>query len=558
MRSLSYRSSGLRRRAFGLSFENAPYRVNTSKHANPLEEKPLMQTAFLDCREDYDAAMRGLASDPDNSAFQYRAVLALARAGSLEQARAAYEKYQLDQHTDNEDFLSLGGRLLKDASLRLDGAELARLAATSAAQYQVAFAQTGGYYSGINAATMMFLAGGDADEVSSRTRQVLSVLPDVKTLSDQDAYFVLATQAEALLLLSDLAGAQSSLIDAWAREPLNYINHAATLKQLKLISEQQGIDTSWLATFSPPKAAQFAGQMFSIGEDGAPGTNISTQDEAQMRDEIIQLIQDQDIGFFFGALSAGFDILAAETVLEEGGEVHVVLPVEVDGFRSASVVPFGEGWGARFDNVLDQANSVDIVLANGRWPDRGLNQYAAKIAMGHAIHKANLLSAEKIQVLGFADPNVESYTRDHKLDWRRTGYGTLELKIPGSYQNRFKPEEPFQEARTIEVLGFDQDGGQISHHGDVVSAARWAIERRSQNANARLGVSCAYAHDDPQTSTTVKILSEKALPGSTLVSEHFACLLAVEAEREFAVSYVGRIDPSRSDSPGVYSLASKI
>lgn len=514
-----------------------------------------MQTAFLDCREDYDAAMRGLAGDPNNSAFQYRAVLALARAGSLEQARAAYVKYQLDQHADNEDFLSLGGRLLKDASLRLDGAERALLAATSAAQYQVAFARTGGHYSGINAATMMFLAGGGADDVSGLTRQVLSVLPDVKTLSDQDAYFVLATQGEALLLLGDLAGAQSALINAWAREPLNYINHSATLKQLKLISEKRGIDTSWLATFSPPKAAQFAGQMFSIGEDGAPGTNISAQDEAQMRDEIIQLIQDQDIGFFFGALSAGFDILAAEAVLEEGGEVHVVLPVEVGRFRSASVVPFGTGWEARFDRVLEQANSIDIVLAQGPWPDRSLNQYAAKIAMGKTIHKANLLSADKTQVLAFADPNVESYTRDHKSDWRRTGYGTLELKIPGSYRNRFKPEEPLHEAQSIDVLVSDQDRGQISHHGDVLSAVQWAAERRSENANVRLGVSCAYESDDPLASTTVKMLSEKALPGSTLVSEHFACLLAVEAEDEFSVSYVGRIDPSRSDSPGVYSLA---
>jgi len=516
-----------------------------------------MQTAFLDCREDYDAAMRGLASDPNDAALHYQAILALARAGSLDEARAGYQEFGLARHTDNEDYLCLGGRLLKDASLRVSGLERAQLAKSSAAQYQIAFERTGGYYSGINAATMTFLAGGDAVDISQRANQVIKSLPGVEGLSDQSAYFVLATRGEALLLLDDQAGAQSALIQAWERDPLNYINHAATLKQFKLICERRRQDPSWMAAFAPPKAAQFAGQMFSVGDERAPGTNISQREENQLRDQVIRLIQDEDIGFFFGALSAGFDLLAAEVILEEGGEVHVVLPIEKHQFREASVVPFGHGWTARFEAVMDQASSIDIVAPQQTWPDRELNRYAAKISMGKAILRANLLSAGKVQVMAFADSNVESYTRDHKDDWRETGYSSFQLEIPGRYRNRFegaeKPRRPF----IAEILIHDQHRSVTHRFSDALSAARNAIEQLAENIGGGLGIVCSDRGEDLQALALVEHLSNKALPGSLLVSEHFACLLAVEAEDEFSISYVGRVDPNQVGSPGVYSLSRK-
>jgi len=118
-------------------------------------------------------------------------------------------------------------------------------------------------------------------------------------------------------------------------DPLNYAAHASTLKQFMMIATKRGDDLGWLSEFRPPRPLHYAGHI---------RLNLTESEEADMRITISDALQQKDVGFGFGALAAGGDILFAEALLEQGAELHLVLPCEPDLFKRESVMPFGEEW----------------------------------------------------------------------------------------------------------------------------------------------------------------------------------------------------------------------
>src|SRR5437660_12453875 len=93
-----------------------------------------------------DLAERGLDEHPDDLWLEYRAVLALARAGATEQALRRFDEYELGAHEDEEDVAALRARVAKDVALAAGGEERRREAARAASLYGDIFARTGGYY----------------------------------------------------------------------------------------------------------------------------------------------------------------------------------------------------------------------------------------------------------------------------------------------------------------------------------------------------------------------------------------------------------------------------
>jgi class 3 adenylate cyclase len=65
-------------------------------------------------------------------------------------------------------------------------------------------------------------------------------------------------------------------------------------------------------------------------------------------------------GFASGA--CGGDILFHEAMLARGGRAHVALPCAVESFRRdcVDIIP-GSDWGSRFDRILDQASTLEIL-----------------------------------------------------------------------------------------------------------------------------------------------------------------------------------------------------
>lgn len=513
-----------------------------------------MDTAKFDCRQDYDQALSGLVERPDSLELKHQAVLALARAGSLRFAQDEYQRYGLDDVQDDEDAIGLGARLLKDAFLKSEAPARRHLALRSAARYQFAFEKTGGYYSGINAATMTLLADGDPEDVRRRSNNILETLPDTINLSNEELYYVEATRAEAFLLLSETERSKVALQAAWQHDPLNYITHASTLRQLRLICENQSMDTGWLQKFAPPKATHYAGHTFSVQPSRQSKTVLSAQEQTLVRTNVSHAIQENDIGFGYGALSAGSDILIAETLLEEGADVHIVLPVGIEAFRGASVEPFGEEWSARYDDCLQAARSVTIINSDAVWPDRKLNRYAGKVAMGNALMQANFLSTGKLQLLILNQESESSYTQDHKLDWASAGYETVRLTLPQHHQSR-------ADTVTAAPSAAPHIAMHASDHGDPASyetarrAALAALEYRDSSQGAvEIGIHAGFGGSFDDVASIAALLSSDSVPGGVVVTGEFAALLTAEAEQEFSVNYVGQFTAPNGSKQDLYSL----
>ena len=251
----------------------------------------------------------------------------------------------LENIDDDAAVLSVRGRLLKDRALAAKGAERRRLYRNAADAYASAGAIGGGAnYPLINAATLSLLAG-ERRRAQAFARQVLE--RDRHGADESETpYWKVATRAEALLLLGDVAGARSVLEKAIATAPCAYEDHASTLRQFGLILEALKEDKSWLDACRPPRALHFAGHMA-----------VPPNARATIR-EIHDVLETERIGFGYGALAAGADILIAQALLERGAELHVVVPGSTGKFRQTSVAPSGKVWAGRFDDILRSATSV--------------------------------------------------------------------------------------------------------------------------------------------------------------------------------------------------------
>ncbi|MCF8709511.1 TRAFs-binding domain-containing protein [Rhizorhapis sp. SPR117] len=340
-------------------------------------------------------------------------IIAHARAGALDHAWRLFQQAGLDRDDDDPRALSLKGRLLKDFALRSAGKERLRFYREAAVAYQRAAEIGQASYPLINAATLSMLAGDDskADKLATMAIDWIKANPD----EPETPYYHAATIAEALLLLRREEEARATLIDAIALAPRAWEDHASTLRQFALILETQQAPAEWLDALRPPRSLHFSGHM-SFSDEAANDALLA---------QIAEMIADEKIGFGFGALAAGADIIIAEALLEAGAEVHAILPGGVEAFAARSVDPFGSAWRKRFDVVLERAEMIRPVRPLDSLPDEAVIDTAAVIAMGLAIRHAQGLESEAIQCL-VVDPDQPhtapgaSTTRAAEA-WNRTG-----------------------------------------------------------------------------------------------------------------------------------------
>jgi len=379
----------------------------------------------------YEIAVAALSAAPNDLRVKHQAVLALARAGAVERACAEYRRLQLDRIKDDEDTIALSGRLLKDLAFESAGEARIALARQSAAKYQEAFGVSGGFYPAVNVATMSLLAGAEQEVIDLWCTHALAALQDEN--DDGDVYFVSASRAEIALLQGRTDAAKEALEKAIARDRLNYTAHASTLKQFQMILSARRDPLAWLDDYRPPAAAHYAGHMFAIGEGGLDETQM-----ARLEVEISEAIQRRDIGFGYGALAAGGDILIAETLLGEGADLHVFLPAQDEAFIEASVRPFGEAWVERFHACKARASSVKYLVEKAGAPTAALAHFGSCVAMGLAVMRGASLSTRAEQLLicdGAASMNPSATARDAAA-WKATGRAQTILSFPGGVRVR--------------------------------------------------------------------------------------------------------------------------
>ncbi len=412
---------------------------------------------------------------------EHLAVLTLADAGAYDYALAEYVRLGLDRVTDDEDVMALKGRLLKDIYRERTGQDATELARRSAEAYEAAFVSTRGFYSGINAATMSLLSGVDVDEVRVKAKRILTLLPSQDALDARSKYFIEATRAEANLLLGEMSEAARSMDAAREHDPLNYQAHASTMRQFQLIASHRGEGLDWLERLRSPRAMHFCGHLFT--EDTA---------EDSLHDQIMDTLQTQDIGFGYGSLAAGSDIVIAETLLKEGGELHVVLPVSPERFAPVSVSPYGSNWMARFEDCLARASSLTIVEPDADWPSVQTDLRAAVAAMGPAIRRGWTLQSGAVQFLVWDGRARESGTALNAALWSRSGRDSHRIPFVSSKGNE-GPDKARLKSSSLDanftVLSDARDCENLLTFDDVASRIKSLRSQGSSSGHIAIGAS---------------------------------------------------------------------
>jgi hypothetical protein len=339
------------------------------------------------------------------------------RSGSLDHAWRLFQDAGLERVDDDPAVLSVRGRLLKDRARSADGPARKRLFLEAADAYARAGKIGGATYPLINAATLSLLAGL-RDQAEILARGVLKRDED----EDETPYYRAATRAEALLLIGDVARAKTEFAAAIASAPQAYEDHASTLRQFASILDELGEDKAWLDPLRPPRSLHFAGHMA-----------LAARSDALER-KIRAATRDERIGFAYGALAAGADILIAEALLEAGAELHLILPGSQAYFRETSVAPYGDNWTARFDRIVAAAETVRSVAVESGAPSALAIQLAAEIAMGSAVMQAGMLMTEAVQllILDRKPTQAKASSGSDRIGaiWKQGGHRQLVLAAP--------------------------------------------------------------------------------------------------------------------------------
>jgi class 3 adenylate cyclase len=335
----------------------------------------------------YDITVSAIAEGNESSEIRHQQILALARMGDTGRAMDLFAAHGLDRSANPHE-RAIGARLLKDCALSLPSGEARSVALEKAFEaYHSIFLDSGDSFPGINAATLALLAGDTA-----RARALAERLLADPAVAAAGDYYRAATKAEALLILGCTADVAEVLQGEAVRLSSDHGARSTTRRQLAMVARQAGMGEAacreMLAPLEPPRVAHFCGHMFAADPEA----------ETRLRLASDRILAEEDVGFAFGALACGADLVFAEAALARGAELHVVLPFEEEDFLAQSVRPGGESWLERYRACVEAAASVTVASPMEFFGDPAQYGYGSRISMGLARLRAEHLGADAVQV----------------------------------------------------------------------------------------------------------------------------------------------------------------
>ena len=338
-------------------------------------------------------------------------------------ARGEHESAQQQQFL--EDLAALHARLLKEQAFSASkAADRREKALRSFDSYHALYQYSGGYYPGINAATMALIAG---DHATAReiAKSILARLPP-----DADDYWPLATRAEALVICGSEAEALPVLARASLSKGADDGAKASTILQFRRLATVVNGDIDALINeLMPRKVAVVSGHMFRGNELGEAEQNEA---ETAIRKQAAEFLSLHNVGFVYGALACGSDIILAETALQLGVEFEAVLPFNTEDFIATSVkIGDPEGvpgkWEKRFRALLETRGASSLTIMDPADPiDRDLDGYflyGFRYAAGSALQRATVLQTEcRLMIVSDQfEPDSVAGANHVLQDWRERG-----------------------------------------------------------------------------------------------------------------------------------------
>lgn len=358
---------------------------------------------FLRAADHAETALETLAdhlSAADRATLQYHFVRCVARGGAANRAALLYKRFEIGKRADL-DSQALWPKILKGQAFERLGTQRIKKLHDAARAYEEVYDRELNSYPCVNAASLFSLAG-DKEKAFELAGKTLAACTREEEAADPPgpSYWSAVTVAEAALVLGDMTTAKKQLqLASTLTEEIFYAHLATTRKQLRLLCENGGHDTSLLDFISLPDVIFFAGHIIA-----APGKKgrFPASEEKYIQDGIKRFLDENEVGFAYGSLASGGDLLIAEECIRRNIEVHAVLPFRKSDFLELSVQCSGPGWVERFETVYDHIEkqteadrgSITYATTGAYMGDDSLFGYCADFAMGLAMVRARALDAD--------------------------------------------------------------------------------------------------------------------------------------------------------------------
>lgn len=345
----------------------------------------------------YDAAMEGLEHWPEDLELRQQLALALMRSGASRRAVTILRQLYREGFRD-EETLGLLARTYKEAwTQATNSSDRKEQLRRTFEAYNEAYTINGGYWTGINTATIALLSGDDA-RAQALAREVRDVclreLDRLAAHGDADSYWLEATIGEAALILGDEAEASSRYSRAARAGRGRYGEFASTRRNARFIINHHGGDQSWIEQYLRiPRVVVFSGHMIDRPHRREP--RFPPSYEQRVKELLRERLKKLDAGFGYASAASGSDILFLETLLELGGEIHIVLPYNKDQFLEDSVMDdYNKGWKERYELILRKAAQV-VTASEQKLGEGGMSyKYANLMLLGLAGIRAEQLDTE--------------------------------------------------------------------------------------------------------------------------------------------------------------------
>lgn len=284
----------------------------------------------------YDVVSEGRKFWPGDLRLRQLQALALTRTGATMRANtllaALYREGQRDEET-----VGMLARTHKDLwQQATDANERARQLRQSYKFYEEAYQLSGGYWTGINAATLALLSGERerartlAGEVRERCLEALRQLE----ATGGDAYWPLATLGEAALVCEDWTEAARWYEQAATTGKQHLGELTSTRRNARLITEYLGGDPTFIDKHLPaPKVVVSDGR--GAAHEGEAARRVPAWAEASARKVILARLVELNAGVGYAAVPSYGDASFLEAMLEAGGETHAILPCQLSELLKA-------------------------------------------------------------------------------------------------------------------------------------------------------------------------------------------------------------------------------
>lgn len=365
-------------------------------------EKLVNEGRYFEAR----AAAEGALQQSDELRLKQLYALAISKAGNPTAALTFLNT--IAAQTDDAETAGILGGIYKDLFKKFHDNKYAILSRDT---YLRNFSKTNNYYTGINAATMSAIAGKVA-----QGREIAQAVIQGMDLAAPSVWEQ-ATLAEAFLLTKNRDQSIEYYIKARKSAGKDWGKVLSIHNQLWLLNNYIPVPKEVMRIFAPPVVLAFTGHMLDAPGRSAPRFTVSM--ESAVKESIRSAVRTLQAGIGYCSLACGSDILFAEVMAEEGGEVHVIMPFVKEDFVKTSVRFAGEEWIERFEKLHARFPHTLVTQAHYGGND-DLFGLLGKVVFGAAILRSQTYYQEPhlLTVLSEFDlKRKEGGTRDTIQNW---------------------------------------------------------------------------------------------------------------------------------------------